>query len=165
MSKAKVLPPGTLPPSVPVDQLPPVVQQDLDAMRAFRATNQAEAGTPVDQFALKEVLKPEHHVIRLRDGRIVEFGPPSKPHILVLADMFRDTKARGWQLAAHTQSATMFQYIRRIDDQRLPGFIATWEEVETLMAELGDLSVRALGNAYAKFYPDIDLTEFEEIKN
>ena len=141
--------------------LPPDIQEELKKSRE----NARILGSAPAIPAVTADQRTARVTFRLADGRIIEMAPPGKPHMLVLPAMFKNRDITDdIEDASHFTAAKIMQYVRSINGRELPDFIGRWEDVVTLMHELGDIGCRAVYENYAIHWPDIGGLYWTEIK-
>lgn len=101
---------------------------------------------------------------KLFDGRVIEMGPPALCHQLVLADMFADIPVVTIKTQQNEKLAKVMQYVRSVDNQKLPAYLKTWPEVVHLCNKLGALGVNAVQQVWMETWPDINGLYWSDVK-
>lgn len=144
------------------------MQKQLEEGRQAAKAHQNSLGTASAPLIHKAYTgdQPEDSVrFQLRNGMIIEMGPPDRPHALVIPKMFKNREAiDDLEDASHFTAAKIMQYVREVNGVRLPGFIGDWQEVVNLMHQLGDIGCRAVYENYQINWPDFGGTYWTELK-
>lgn len=147
-------------------------QQDPNAKAVDPALAQAREiakkhkAEPVVHRGNPDLRPPDQdsHIIQLKDGRKILMAEPSVPTDLVVPKMFGERDRMDLQARNDIQIAEVLQYVRSIDNERLPSPISTWRECVDIMHRLGDRGVKAVKDAYVVYYGN-DAELWIEVKN
>ena len=175
-------------------QLDPKIQADLQRNRsAFMAAQEAESNAKIaalglaplpfsveaqtSQYAAAEptlgdktqeidplAASYKERKIQLWDGRVITMGPPGIWEELILQEVFEKDSSVGNKLNSRRQIAICMQYVRMIDNRRLPPALTTWAEIENLVRELTPLGCNAVREAYLETWTSIGGLYWSDVK-
>lgn len=144
-------------------KLAPDVQEQLDRMRAERDKHTANKSDELHKILREGDPEPDiedacfqfysGRKIELFNGMILELGPPPIPHMLVVAKMFDFADASN-STHARANAAKIMQYVRSVNGRPQPKALVTWQEVEQLIYELGELGCKAVYEVYEQTWAD-----------
>ena len=138
----------------------PETQAAIDAARQLNPGGKPPAtGTPGSEPPL-----PEGHVlIKLKDGRSVQMGPPLTPHALWAPKLFAECGFRGAEMMAHWQTSEVVGYIRSINGSPLPLQPDSWSAILGVMTTLGE-GYKGVSEAHAMYWGELAGPQFEVVK-